>query len=46
MLSVMIDNDIVPTFENIILFSEPEKFLELLDEIKTRGQMMSNIEKQ
>ena len=39
MLSVMIDNDITPTFENIILFSEPEKFLELLDEIKTRGQI-------
>lgn len=39
MLSVMIDNDIIPTFENIILFSEPEKFLELLDEIKTRGQI-------
>ena len=27
------------TFENIILFSEPEKFLELLDEIKTKGQI-------
>lgn len=39
MLSVMIDNDITPTFENIILFSEPEKFLALLDEIKTRGQI-------
>lgn len=39
MLSVMIDNDITPTFENIILFSEPEKFLELLDEIKTKGQI-------
>lgn len=39
MLSVMIDNDIIPTFENIIFFSEPEKFLELLDEIKTRGQI-------
>lgn len=39
MLSIMIDNDITPTFENIILFSEPEKFLELLDEIKTRGQI-------
>lgn len=39
MLSVMIDNDITPTFENIILFSEREKFLELLDEIKTRGQI-------
>lgn len=39
MLAVMIDNDITPTFENIILFSEPEKFLELLDEIKTKGQI-------
>lgn len=39
MLSVMIDNDITPTFENIILFSEPEKFLELLDDIKTGGQI-------
>ena len=39
MLSIMIDNDITPTFENIILFSEPEKFLELLDEIKTKGQI-------
>ena len=26
MLSIMIDNDITPTFENIILFSETEKF--------------------
>ena len=25
MLSVMIDNDITPTFENIILFSEPRE---------------------
>lgn len=39
MLSVMIDNNITPTFENIILFSEPEKFLQVLDEIKTRGQI-------
>lgn len=39
MLSIMIENDITPTFENIIFFSEPEKFLELLDEIKTRGQI-------
>lgn len=39
MLSVMIDNNITPTFENIILFSEPEKFLQVLDEIKKRGQI-------
>lgn len=39
MLSIMIDNNITPTFENIILFSEPEKFLQVLDEIKTRGQI-------
>lgn len=39
MLSIMIDNNITPTFENIILFSEPEKFLQVLDEIKKRGQI-------
>lgn len=39
MLLVMIDNNITPTFENIILFSEPEKFLQVLDEIKKRGQI-------
>lgn len=39
MLSVMIDNNIAPTFENIILFSEPEKFLQVLDEIKKREQI-------
>lgn len=39
MLSVMIDNNITPTFENIILFSEPENFLQVLDEIKKRGQI-------
>lgn len=39
MLSVMIDNHITPTFENIILFSEPENFLQVLDEIKKRGQI-------
>jgi hypothetical protein len=37
MLSIMIDNDITPTFENIILFSEPARFLELLDEMKKAG---------
>ena len=37
MLSIMIDNDITPTFENIILFSEPARFLELLDEMKKVG---------
>lgn len=39
MLSIIIDNNIIPTFENIILFSEPENFLALLDEIKKRGQI-------
>lgn len=39
MLSVMIDNNITPTFENIILFSEPEKFLQVLDELKKREQI-------
>lgn len=39
MLSIMIDNNITPTFENIILFSDPEKFLQVLDEIKTKGQI-------
>ena len=39
MLSVMIDNNITPIFENIILFSEPENFLKVLDELKTRGQI-------
>lgn len=37
MLSIMIGNGITPTFENIILFSEPAKFLELLDEMKKAG---------
>lgn len=39
MLSIMIDNDITPTFEKIILFSEPENFLKVLDELKKRGQI-------
>lgn len=39
MLSIMIDNNITPTFENIILFSEPEKFLQVLDELKKREQI-------
>lgn len=39
MLSIMIDNNITPIFENIILFSEPENFLKVLDELKTRGQI-------
>lgn len=38
MLSIIIDNNIIPTFENIILFSEPENFLALLDEIKKGGR--------
>lgn len=39
MLSIMIENNITPIFENIILFSEPENFLRVLDELKTRGQI-------
>lgn len=39
MLSVMIDYNITPIFENIILFSDPENFLKVLDELKTRGQI-------
>lgn len=39
MLSIMIDNNITPTFEKIILFSEPENFLKVLDELKKRGQI-------
>lgn len=39
MLSVMIDNNITPTFENIILFSEPENFLQVLDELKKSEQI-------
>lgn len=39
MLSIMIENNITPIFENIILFSEPENFLKVLDELKTRGQI-------
>ena len=39
MLSVMIDNNITPTFEKIILFSVPENFLQVLDLIKKRGQI-------
>lgn len=39
MLSVMIDNNITPTFEKIILFSEPENFLKVLDELKKREQI-------
>ena len=39
MLSIMIDNNITPIFENIILFSDPENFLQVLDELKTRGQI-------
>ena len=39
MLSIMIENGITPTFESIILFSEPENFLQVLDELKKRGQI-------
>lgn len=39
MLSVMIDNNITPTFEKIILFSVPENFLQVLDLIKKREQI-------
>lgn len=39
MLSVMIDNNITPTFEKIILFSEPENFLQVLDELKKSEQI-------
>ena len=39
MLSIMIDNNITPTFEKIILFSVPENFLQVLDLIKKRGQI-------
>lgn len=39
MLSIMIDNNITPTFEKIILFSEPEKFLQVLDELKKSEQI-------
>lgn len=39
MLSIMIDNNITPTFEKIILFSEPENFLKVLDELKKREQI-------
>ena len=39
MLSVMIDNNITPTFEKIILFSEPENFLRVLDELKKSEQI-------
>lgn len=39
MLSIMIDNNITPIFENIILLSEPEKFLQVLDELKKREQI-------
>lgn len=39
MLSIMLDNNITPIFENIILFSDPENFLKVLDELKTRGQI-------
>lgn len=39
MLSIMIENNITPIFENIILFSDPENFLRVLDELKTRGQI-------
>lgn len=39
MLSVMIDNNITPTFEKIILFSEPENFLKVLDELKKSEQI-------
>ena len=39
MLSVMIDNNITPTFENIILFSDPENFLRVLDELKKSEQI-------
>lgn len=39
MLSIMIKYNIRITFESIILFSEPENFLKVLDELKTRGQI-------
>ena len=39
MLSIMIDNNITPTFEKIILFSEPENFLQVLDELKKSEQI-------
>lgn len=39
MLSIMIDNNITPTFEKIILFSEPENFLQVLDKLKKSEQI-------
>lgn len=39
MLSIMIKYNIRITFESIILFSEPENFLKVLDEIKARGKI-------
>ena len=39
MLSVMIEHNIRTTFESIILFSEPENFLQVLDELKKSGQI-------
>ena len=39
MLSIMIDNDITPTFEKIILFSVPENFLQVLHELKKSEQI-------
>ena len=39
MLSIMIDNDITPTFEKIILFSVPENFLQVLHELEKSEQI-------
>lgn len=39
MLSIMIKYNIRITFESIILFSEPENFLKVLNEIKARGKI-------
>ena len=39
MLSIMIEHNIRTTFESIILFSQPENFLQVLDELKKSGQI-------
>ena len=39
MLSRMIEHNIRTTFESIILFSQPENFLQVLDELKKSGQI-------
>ena len=39
MLSIMIEYNIITTFESIILFSEPKNFLKVLDEIKKSGEI-------